>query len=239
MFNSKNEKTTGSISKVINPGTVKVHLLDLFLEQPSFGNGAYQLQLQIETEPIEGEFAGLPVDKNRPELGNYKGQVARIKAQPFLFSDYVYNGVTTSKERQLFKWLIRFSDNVGKREMLDKINADTIEAYVEKAKTVLCDPENWFWATIAGEEYDKAGSDGNMYLSYRLLFPKTVGSKVPFHSKREDVNFMEFDPATHIRKKKVAETVQSFGSSDGLDDKPSAPATPSKIADPFADDLDL
>ena len=81
MFNSKDVKTTGGIAKVITPGTQKVHLLDIILEQPSFGAGAYQLQLQMETEPIlEEGFVGLAIDRMDPSKGNYAGQAARVKS---------------------------------------------------------------------------------------------------------------------------------------------------------------
>jgi hypothetical protein len=245
MFNSKDVKTTGGIAKVINPGTVKVHLLDLILEQPSFGNGAYQLHLQLETSPIlEEGFVGLQIDKNDPSRGNYSGQAARVKSQPYLFTDYEYNGNVTPKEQQVFRYLIKLADNIGKREMLDKVNASSIEEYVEKAKVVLCDRNNWFFATIGGEEYDNVASDGKVYTSYRLVIPKTKGRETAFSLNSEDPNFVMFNPELHIKKKKVAEAVAGFGSGsdDGFGASPSMAATPAvapSVANPFASDLDL
>lgn len=247
MFNSKDVKTTGGIAKVINPGTIKVHLLDLILEQPSFGNGAYQVHLQLESSPIMDEgFVGLAVDKNDPSKGNYAGQAARVKSQPYLFTDFEYNGVTTPKEQQVFRYLIKLADNIGKRELLDKVNASSIEEYVEKAKVVLCDRNNWFYATIGGEEYDNVASDGKVYTSYRLVIPKTKGRETAFTLNTEDPNFVVFNPELHIRKKKVAEAVTSFGapaSDDGFGfnaPAATAPAAPQpSVVNPFATDLDL
>lgn len=242
MFNSKDVKTTGGIAKVINPGTQKVHLLDLVLEQPSFGAGAYQIQLQMETEPILDEsFVGLAIDKMDPSKGNYAGQAARVKSQPYLFNDYEYNGVTTAKEQQVFRYLIKLADNIGKREILDKVQATTIEDYVAKAKVVLCDPNNWFYATIGGEEYDNVASDGKVYTSYRLVMPKPKGKDTVFALDPEHPNFVKFNPELHIKKKKVAEAVTSFGGGTGMDDEFSAApaAQTSAIANPFATDLDL
>lgn len=242
MFNSKDVKTTGGIAKVINPGTQRVHLLDIVLEQPSFGNGAYQIQLQMETEPILDEgFVGLAIDKMDPSKGNYSGQAARVKSQPFLFTDYEYNGVTTAKEQQVFRYLIKLADNIGKREILDKVQASTIEEYVAKAKVVLCDPANWFYATIGGEEYDNVASDGKTYTSYRLVMPKVKGKETVFTLDPANPNFVKFNPDLHIKKKKVAEAVTSFGGGgmdDGFGAAPVA-AQPSAIANPFATDLDL
>lgn len=241
MFNSKDVKTTGGIAKVINPGTQRVHLLDIVLEQPSFGNGAYQIQLQMETEPILDEgFVGLAIDKMDPSKGNYSGQAARVKSQPFLFTDYEYNGVTTAKEQQVFRYLIKLADNIGKREILDKVQASTIEEYVAKAKVVLCDPANWFYATIGGEEYDNVASDGKTYTSYRLVMPKVKGKETVFTLDPANPNFIKFNADLHIKKKKVAEAVTSFGGGmdDGFGAAPAA-AQPSAIANPFATDLDL
>lgn len=242
MFNSKDVKTTGGIAKVINPGTQKVHLLDIVLEQPSFGNGAYQLQLQMETEPILDEgFVGLPIDKNDPSKGNYSGQAARIKSQPYLFTDYEYNGNVTAKEQQVFRYLIKLADHIGKRELLDKVQANTIEEYVAKAKVVLCDPANWFYATIGGEEYDNVASDGKVYTSYRLVMPKVKGKETVFSTDPENPAFVKFNPELHIKKKKVAEAVASFGNNmdDGFGLGGPTPAQPSVVANPFATDLDL
>jgi len=243
MFNSKDVKTTGGIAKVINPGTAQVHLLDIVLEQPSFGNGAFQLQLQMETSPIMDEgFVGLPIDKNDPSKGNYTGQAARVKSQPYLFTDYEYNGNVTPKEQQVFRYLIKLADHIGKRELLDKVQASTIEEYVAKAKVVLCDPANWFYATIGGEEYDNVASDGKVYTSYRLVIPKTKGKETAFTKNPEDPNFVKFNPELHIKKKKVAETVTSFGSAEADPfSSPAAPATSPAmgVSNPFATDLDL
>lgn len=234
MFNSKNEKSVASSSKVINPGTVKVRLNEMTLEQLPYAGGSLQLQLHIETEPVQDEgFVGLSIDRLDPSKGNYKGQVARVKAQPYLFTDYTYNGNTTSKETQLYKWIIRFADSIGMRPQLDTVEANSIEEYVTKAARVLCSPVHFFYVTIAGEEYEKLGSDGNTYTSYRLQLPKPTREKFAVALDPTSPKFMEFNKAEHIKAKKVAETVTEFAGSDDFGGASLAPSNP------FTDDLDL
>lgn len=243
MFNSKNEKSVASISKVLNPGTTRVRLNDIVLETLPYAGGSLQLQLHLESEPVQDEtFIGLPIDRLDPSKGNHKGQVARVKAQPYLFTDYTYNGNTTSKETQVYKWLIRVADSIGLRPQLDTVSASSIEEYVEKAAKVLCNPAHYFFATIAGEEYDKLGSDGNTYTSYRLQLPKASREKFPLAVDANSPKFMEFDKTQHIKAKKPAEPVAEFGGFDGgmagaTMDSGFGGALASE--NPFTDDLDL
>lgn len=237
MFNSKNEKAVASTSKVINPGTVRVRLNDLVLETLPYAGGSLQVQMHFESEPVADEsFIGLQIDRLDASKGNYKGQVARVKAQPYLFTDYTYNGNTTSKETQVYKWLIRVADSIGLRAQLDTIQASSIEEYVFKAAKVLCNPAHFFFATIAGEEYDKLGSDGNNYTSYRLQLPKATRDKFPLALDATSPKFMEFNKAEHIKAKKPVEAVQEFG---GTEDFSGGMSASMGSGSPFTDDLDL
>jgi hypothetical protein len=240
MFNSKNEKSVASTSKVINPGTVKVRLNDLILESLPYAGGSLQIQLQLESEPVQDEsFVGLPIDRMDPSKGNYKGQVARVKAQPYLFTDYTYNGNTTTKETQVYKWLIRMADSIGMRAQLDTVEASSIEEYVTKAARVLCSPVHYFFATIAGEEYDKLASDGNTYTSYRLQLPKSSREKFPLATDASSPKFMEFNPAEHIKKKKPVEVVEEFAPTASPEFGSAMMGGGATMINPFADDLDL
>ena len=237
MFNSKNEKAVASASKVINPGTIKVRFNDIVLEQLPYAGGSLQVQLHMESEPVQDEgFIGLPIDRLDPSKGNHKGQVARVKAQPYLFTDYTYNGNTTTKETQVYKWLIRVADSIGLRPQLDTVEANSIEEYVAKAAKVLCNPAHFFYATIAGEEYDKVGSDGNTYTSYRLQLPKATREKFPLALDPASPKFMEFNKAEHIKAKKPAEPVQEFAA---MDDFGGGATMSAAMPNPFTDDLDL
>jgi len=71
-----------SVSKVIQPGNVTAKVIDMRLEAPPYDSNALNLTLFLETTPVEDEsFTGLPIDKNSPELGVYKGQVGWVQSK--------------------------------------------------------------------------------------------------------------------------------------------------------------
>jgi hypothetical protein len=209
---------SGSISKVIQPGNVIAKVLDIKLDVPPYDSSAYNIVLTLETEPIEG-FEGLAIDKDNPELGNYKGQVARVQTQQYSYNDYTSKeGKVTKKEDVIFKWLWNFAKEVGASEKLiaDDIQADSIEDYLDAAKKYLIDPDKYIHFCIAGSEYEnKAG-----YTQYRLFIAKPEKSKLGYElykAGEAPSKLLKFDEATHIKRKKT-EKVDSFEGKDANDD---------------------
>ena len=209
---------SGSISKVIQPGNVIAKVLDIKLDVPPYDSSAYNIVLTLETEPIEG-FQGLAIDKDNPELGNYKGQVARVQTQQYSYNDYTSKeGKVTKKEDMIFKWLWNFAKEVGASEKLiaDDIQADSIEDYLDAAKKYLIDPDKYIHFCIAGSEYEnKAG-----YTQYRLFIAKPEKSKLGYElykAGEAPSKLLKFDEATHIKRKKT-EKVDSFEGKDANDD---------------------
>jgi len=209
---------SGSISKVIQPGNVIAKVLDIKLDVPPYDSSAYNIVLTLETEPIEG-FEGLAIDKDNPELGNYKGQVARVQTQQYSYNDYTSKeGKVTKKEDMIFKWLWNFAKEVGASEKLiaDDIQADSIEDYLDAAKKYLIDPDKYIHFCIAGSEYEnKAG-----YTQYRLFIAKPEKSKLGYElykAGEAPSKLLKFDEATHIKRKKT-EKVDSFEGKDANDD---------------------
>jgi hypothetical protein len=207
-----------SISKVIQPGNVIAKVLDIKLDVPPYDSSAYNIVLTLETEPIEG-FEGLAIDKDNPELGNYKGQVARVQTQQYSYNDYTSKeGKVTKKEDMIFKWLWNFAKEVGASEKLiaDDIQADSIEDYLDAAKKYLIDPDKYIHFCIAGSEYEnKAG-----YTQYRLFIAKPEKSKLGYElykAGEAPTKLLKFDEATHIKRKKT-EKVDSFEGKDANDD---------------------
>lgn len=221
-FSSKEaaEKMSGgsSISKVIQPGNVIAKVLDIKLDVPPYDSSAYNIVLTLETEPIEG-FEGLAIDKDNPELGNYKGQVGRVQTQQYSYNDYTSKeGKVTKKEDMIFKWLWNFAKEIGASEKLiaDDIQADSIEDYLDAAKKYLIDPDKYIHFCIAGSEYEnKAG-----YTQYRLFIAKPEKSKLGYElykAGEAPSKLLKFDEATHIKRKKT-EKVDSFEGKDANDD---------------------
>lgn len=215
-FSSKEaaEKMSGgsSISKVIQPGNIIARVLDIKLEVPPYDSSAYNIVLTLETEPIP-DFEGLAIDKENPELGNYKGQVGRVQTQQYSYSDYTSKeGKVTRKEDMIFKWLWNFAKEIGASEKLiaDDIQADSIEDYLDAAKKYLISPERYIHFCIAGSEYEnKAG-----YTQYRLFIAKPEKNKLGYElykAGETPTKLLKFDEAVHIKRKKV-EKLDSFES---------------------------
>jgi hypothetical protein len=225
MFSSKEaDKKVGSssgTSKVIQPGNVVARIVDIKLDVPPYDSSSYNIMLNLETAPIlEEGFEGLPIDKDVPELGNYKGQVARVQTQQYAYNDYTNKeGKTLKKEDAMFKWIWNFAKEIGASKHLieNDIQADSIEDYLEAAKKYLIDPERYINFCIAGSEYEnKAG-----YTQYRLFLPKMEKGKMPYElvaDGEKPSKLITFSEAVHIKKKKVSESVDSFTGRDSNND---------------------
>jgi hypothetical protein len=224
MFSSKEAEkkmsTGGGTSKVIQPGTVEAKLLDLKLEVPPYDSNVYNLILNLETAPIGGDFEGLPVNKDNPELGKYAGQVANVQAQQFSFSDYTNSmGKTTTKSDAIFRWIWNFAKAIGVSEQLvaNDIKGDTIEEYVENVKPYLISGERYIYWCIGGVEYEnKAG-----YTQYRLFVVKPQNGKNGYAlstGSDKPSSLITFDESVHIRRKKPSEAVASFEGRDSSSD---------------------
>jgi len=225
MFSSKEaDKKVGSssgTSKVIQPGNVVARIVDIKLDVPPYDSSSYNIMLNLETAPIlEEGFEGLPIDKDVPELGNYKGQVARVQTQQYAYNDYTNKeGKTLKKEDAMFKWIWNFAKEIGASKDLieNDIQADSIEDYLEAAKKYLINPERYIHFCIAGSEYEnKAG-----YTQYRLFLPKMEKGKMPYElvaDGEKPSKLITFSEAVHIKKKKVSESVDSFTGRDSNND---------------------
>jgi len=220
-FSSKeaSEKVANSsLSKVITPGNVVAKLLDIKLEAPPYDSNALTVVLMLETEQVEDpSFTGLLIDKNNPELGNYLGQVARVQNSPYSYSDYTSSkdGKVSPKEDQIFNWLWNFAKELGVSEQLvaDNVEGETIVDYLDAVKKYLVSPTRLINFCIGGAEYEnKEGY--TQHRLYLLKNEKNNKSFAKYAEGEEPRNLITFNPDLHIRKKKVAEKVESFTGRD-------------------------
>jgi len=220
-FSSKeaSEKVaSSSISKVITPGNVVAKLLDIKLETPPYDSNALTVTLMLETEKVEDpSFTGLLIDKNNPELGNHQGQVARVQSSPYSYSDYTSSkdGKVSPKEDQIFSWIWNFAKELGVSEQLvaDNVEGETIVDYVDAVKKYLVSPTRLINFCIGGAEYEnKEGY--TQHRLYLLKNEKNVKSYAKYVEGEEPRNLIKFNADLHIRKKKVAEKVESFEGRD-------------------------
>ena len=220
MFKATNAGT-GRASKILNPGTHLCRIADIKVETPPYDSNNRQILLVLEGVDQGDSFEGLAIDKEKPELGNFRGMVATVKHDLYDVKDFEWQGETIAKEQQIYNWVNKLARNLG---VLGEMNAnnvsgETIEEYVDQAKKYLANPDSWAYFTIAGKEYYKEGYNQpnyRLFLACKSMLDKEdrgqYKNKEPFilaegNSDEEnntellnDPKFIKFDPAVHIIK---------------------------------------
>lgn len=199
----------GGVSLTLSPGNQVCQILRVELKPFSFKPGSYELLLFMEGKDMGKEFKGFFLDKSNESLGRYKGQVGRVKATEWAFSDgETKSKVKISRDTEILKWLNSFCEAIGKKAWMtaqDEKHA-TIESLVEAF--ILDAPFKGIDINfcIGGKEYlDKSG-----YIKHDLFLPKFSKAGVPFELTGVAASkLVPFNEATHIVKKK-ASTVTNF-----------------------------
>lgn len=220
MFSSKeaDKSLAGTgVPKVIQPGNIVARVYDIKIDIPPYDPNAMNLVLYLETAPItEANWEGLPINKDNPDLGNFSGQVARVQTQQYSYNDYTNkDGVTTTKEQAIFRWLWKFAKEIGvSAEMVaNDVSGSSIEEFLENAKPYLVSMERYIHWCIGGSEYENKSG----YTQYRLFVVKPDRDKLGFQLDGTD-KLIKFDPAVHIKKKKPSEPVGEFTGRDSSSD---------------------
>jgi hypothetical protein len=221
MFKSTSFNPNGgsSVPKILSPGTHYCRIMDIKLETPPYNTEAYSVNLLVEGEDQGDDFVGLPIDKMNPSLGNYRGQIANIRAGRYPFSTFTYQGREVKRDEQIFRWVNNLAKALGVLDQMnaDNVEADTIEEYVAIVKKYVTNPEVWGYFTIGGQEYFTEGYDKP---NYRMFLPKPEGKLFPVASNQldaagEPVNLLKFDRAKHIIQKAegpaAGESLSGFG----------------------------
>jgi hypothetical protein len=222
MFKSSsfNPNAGSSVPKILTPGTHYCRIMEIKLDTPPYDAEAYSINLLLEGTDRGDEFQGVAIDKNRPELGTYRGQIANVRSGRYPFSTYEFQGKTIQRDDQIFRWVNNLAKQMGVLDRMnaDGLQADTIEEYVSAVAKYLTDPELWGYFTIGGQEYFQEGYDKP---NYRMFFPKQEGKNFPFsaleNDDRQPLNLLPFDRDKHIIADKSrsdaapAESVSGFG----------------------------
>lgn len=213
--------TGGSgMPKTIAPGNHVLKINGVQLEEFSFIPGAYHLLLQVETEPIEG-FEGFALDKDNPEKGHYAGQIGRVKASQYAFSDgETKSGIKIQRDRSILIFLQNLCKTLGINDwMVEQNNKhDTIEDFVKAFNETAPYKEKFLEFCVAGKEY--VGKTG--YTNYDMWLPKSENGKYAF-GEVEEGKVLRYDETKHLKKLEVKE-VSNFGEDDDLS-MPSKPST--------------
>lgn len=150
MFSTKGQevKNEGGIMKSLQPGVVYAHIYSGSVRTSNKGDKKV-LELILET-PALSNFEGWPVDRNDPEGAKFRGQSSRVNAT--IWTDQ-FNENNVSKNEIIGKLTI-IATEAGVRKELDKISANTIEEWVEKAVELLKDKNIYWFLKGTEEEYN-------------------------------------------------------------------------------------
>lgn len=195
---------SGKTKPVIDAGNQELKINSITLHTPPYDNTAYDLQLNVESKPVSGEFEGFLHDVNNPNGPRYQGQVGRVSFQRYAFADATLpSGREINRDAEIMKSLIFLAEQQGKRTELDSIEAQTIEQFVTSASNILSG-DTYYNFCIAGREWEN--KEG--YINLQFFMPKRNASGVPFESMDvENSRLTAFNRDEHIipvRNKTVA-----------------------------------
>ena len=182
-FSIENDYEESSrISPFLVPGSYNVRLVNISLDRVKWDkneslNDRFINFIVEGSEILEGDFKGWAIDPNRPELGNYGGQIAFINSGEWAFKDFTTRtGKFISRDNQIGNWVCNFARCIGKFEDLKekvKDNSD-IEEWIKDVNDLLSG--SIIAVTFGGAEYKNSKG----YPAFRMYFPKPEGMLQPF-----------------------------------------------------------
>lgn len=205
-LSTKNIKISeGKINKAIAPGNTQGMIYDISLK-PGYNPDSYYLVLNIETAPID-DFEGFYLDPKDESKGRHQGQVGRVRSSQYAYETKTLpSGIKVDRDENILKAIMTIAKAQGKLDEINDIEGETIEDYVNSAKSVICN-DVFLNFCIAGKEYtNKEG-----YIAYDLFLPKFANKKYAF--SEDPANVITFNEKDHIlseKKKAAAESVSDF-----------------------------
>lgn len=202
---------SGKEKPVIEPGNQVVRINSVTFDQTPYDADAYNITLNVESRPMNGEFQGFLVDQNNPNGPRYKGQVGRVRFSPYAYKDTTLaNGNEISRDTEVMKAMIFLSEALGKRAELDKISANTIEEFMIECNSLFSNSEYVNMCLGAREWENKDG-----YINNDLFLPKLSKAGVPIEAlDTEPSRLLTYNSndTNHLRRaiKKVSPTTSNF-----------------------------
>ena len=202
---------SGKEKPVIEPGNQVVKINSVTFDQTPYDADAYNITLNIESKPMDGEFQGFLVYQNNPNGPRYQGQVGRVRFSPYAYKDTTLaNGNEISRDTEVMKAMIFLSEALGKRAELDKISANTIEEFMTACNSLFSGSE-YVNMCLGSREWEN--KDG--YINNDLFLPKLSKAGVPIEALgTEPSRLLTYDSNNnnHLRKviKKVSPTTNNF-----------------------------
>lgn len=197
-LSTKSIEAAGSrTAPVITPGNHTLKINRIYLQEPNyaskFGKERF-LVLDVESQPVSDQnFQGFKDANGRP----YAGQIGRVKYSRYSFVDgkELNDGKVTSLANDVMMALVNIANALDQRDVLDSIEANTIEELVDSASAALC-PSAYLDFCVGGKEYE--GKSG--YTNYDMYLIKSTRGSYAFGPKGSD-KVAVYDANTHLIKK--------------------------------------
>jgi len=189
---------SGRTKPVLGPGNHVIRINSITFDKTPYDSEAYNIMLHVETKPVGGDFEGFYKDMADQSKGRYEGQVGRVRYSPYPFKDTTLpSGREIERDQEVLKSMIFLSEQLGKRDALDSIEAGTIEDFMVKCNDVFKNSD-FFNACIGSREWEN--KEG--YVNDDLYLPRISKDGVPVEGIDVDTTqsrLMTFDRATHVR----------------------------------------
>jgi len=198
---------SGKVKPVIDAGNQELKINSITLNAPPYDKEAYDLQINVESRPVTGEFEGFLHDANNPNGPRYEGQVGRVSFQRYAFANTTLpSGREINRDAEIMKSLIYMAEQIGKRSELDAIEAQTIEQFVTSASAILSG-DTYYNFCIAGREWEN--KEG--YINYDLFLPRNSRNGVSLETLDvENSRLYKFSKEDHVKELKKTQTTSSF-----------------------------
>jgi hypothetical protein len=203
MLSTKNIPNGSGMSKSILPGSRILKINSVSLDTVPYDQQAYHLNLHCETEPVPG-LDGFFIDKDDPSKGKHLGQIGRIKAGMFPFSNGVTkSGIKIDRDRTILQFIKNISSELGFMDWFEEQDNkfNSIEDFVNHFNKSKPFRNIYFNCVVGGKEYEKNG-----YTNYDLFLPRFDKSSKPIEKldsipdTASSSTLVTYDPEVHIRK---------------------------------------
>lgn len=242
---------TGNLPKSFSPGNHICKINNISLRWPEYlkkkGEKAYEVVLDLETEPKGSSFEGWLVDSKNEAGPRFLGQTGRIKTRKWPYKDgsWTGNGKTIDFDMTMdILKVIKLIELECGTDFLTETSGkyDTIEEIVEAFDKAQPFKDIYISWCIGGEEELQA----NGHPKYYMFLPKYEKGYKLFSNKDNADNVLPYDKALHVESKGGAAAVSGFagttpppvagGGADGLWDKSDDNDDPFAVSNDTDDD---
>lgn len=204
---------TNYIPAVIPAGNVKAKINSIELKDKPWkskeGLTITDVILNLETEPMGGNFKGLKKDYNNPNSDTYLGQVAKVRLSEWGFKDVNLPDFQITREADILRALKSLFMETGTLEWFkaqdNKFDTQDIQRLIDLFNKEQPMKNFYMYWCLASRQY----INRNGYKTDDLYLPKwTKADGSPFSTKLDSL--IKFDITKHVTPPKTKE-VSSFG----------------------------